>query len=199
MDNALLELVTCSELILATTPDASQIPIGPLLELFNILKRIVSALGMLFGFAADDIGVKCQRVREICTRAGLMQATVNTLIAHEKEKKTIETDAIRNLLPLIRSMEFVSVMLNSLNGPKELGECLRESYYSTLYKHHNYFVVSAVIAASWTVPTKENFFAVLGVKTTRALDLCNQISPKLDLIYKGLKGIYEEENIWNLK
>lgn len=200
MDNALLELQSCCEIILTTSPDVSQVPIVPLLELFAILKKIVSALGMLFSFASDDITVKCDRIRELCNKAGLLQTTVNAVIVREKEKKTIETGAIRNLLPLIRSMEFVALMLNTLiTSEKELGECLRESYYQTLYHRHSYPIVAAVVAASWTVPTKDNFFLVLGVTRPRGLDLCRELSPRLTKIFEGLRHLYIEEDVWEMK
>jgi hypothetical protein len=200
MGNNLLDLLACCELILATNPNATQIPITPLLELFDTLKNIVSALGMLFSFAADDIKTKCGQIKGLCTKYGLLQTTVNALIVCEKEKLVFQTGATRTLLPLIRSLEFVTLMLNSLAiTNNELGECLRESYYATLYHRHNYAMAGIVVAASYSAPIKKNFFLVLGIENNVGIELCKLVSPKLDLIYKGLKALYEEERVWEMK
>ena len=200
MSSPLHEMANCVKLIHATSHDLADAPVQVLLQLFKDMSQIIGKLGVVFSMATADIETKRETIHKIINEAHIEQCNVQELIVYENGQQTSATGATRKLLPLIRSLELVAQLLHRIHTDNtELGECIRNAYWETIYQYHTYLVAQGVAASTYLAPYKKDFFVSLGLTEEEAKPICVELAPMLTRLHAGLKSLYIREKVWDLK
>lgn len=190
---------------LQSIQDVSPLPtVVSVIVVFRGMHTMVSCFGSVFQMALSDITTKCDKVEQVLLTAPLLSdVQLTELISFEKNTKKLETDllntATRQLLPLVRALEFVAQILARVQQV-ELCTAIKDAYYNTISKHHSYLVQTAVSAACWTAPYKDAFFASLSLpEDTDPNRFCQLVSVELMILFERLKEIFVRHQCWELK
>jgi len=164
---------------------------------YTILNIFLGTLGTAFAFVQSDISYKLQNIQEHNEKRG-GSLTLEGIVLAEMNENTIRTptSAGRNLLRLVRALEFVTQLFERLDKKQELVFCATEAYNQTLKPHHTWVVRTMVSVAFKTLPYRTDFLQSIGLNPDE--ENFTEVNKNIKPLGENLQKFYERHKITDL-
>jgi len=160
---------------------------------YSHLNTFLGKLGTAFSFVQTDITSKLQNIREHNEMRG-GQTTLEGMMLTEMNENTIRTptSAGRNLLRLVRALDFIVLLFEGLDKKQELVACANEAYSHSLKPHHPWVIRTMVAVALKTLPYRADFMRSIGLDPDKehfgqVISLVRPLSQRLTMFYETHK------------
>ncbi|XP_072349316.1 ceramide-1-phosphate transfer protein-like [Scyliorhinus torazame] len=179
------------------------------LEGWAELQKFINALGIIFGFIADEVSSKMKIIsehqqgvhgREYVSMQSMIDYELANNVVNFKELPSDRLESgCRTLLRLHRALRWLQLFLNKLRISSEndsMSVIGADSYHQSLGKHHGWFVQRAAGIAFLALPTRSDFLHILCVddsKETKA-KLWNAVNV-IGRVYNITQHMYERYNM----
>ncbi|XP_784137.3 ceramide-1-phosphate transfer protein [Strongylocentrotus purpuratus] len=173
------------------------------------ITRLLSLLGTVFGFVANDMKHKNNIIHDHRTDHPEEFTTVQTMIDFEmRENLTARKNdkgrdsGSRTFLRLHRALEFFVVLLTRLTPAKETdptSTLCSKTYGETLGKYHPWFVRQMAYLAIKTLPNKRQLIQRYCLQDMdKAKELVVSAEEAMQAIWDRTQDIMDEHNLLNL-
>eukprot|EP01114_Cavostelium_apophysatum_P020993 TRINITY_DN7192_c0_g1_i1.p1 TRINITY_DN7192_c0_g1~~TRINITY_DN7192_c0_g1_i1.p1 ORF type:complete len:210 (+),score=66.73 TRINITY_DN7192_c0_g1_i1:141-770(+) len=178
------------------------INIQDLLQAYAEIYRLLGLFGKAMVFVKTDVSGKIANINEVSQKgkyATVMQMQDSEIVTMRlKEGKKEEFSGTRNLLRLVRSLDFFSQLLYNLGHTNnELTSCVQTAYENSMSQFHSFTIRKSAGLAFKFLPYRENFIKQMKYDGD-AVAAIQKLSTDIAPVYNFLINSYKEKGIMNL-